>query len=308
MAGAVPYLACAVTFSYCERLVDPTWAKWQEVFYYMFLAFGGEVAADASTECGQAAICLLVINGMIGASLLMTLLLQAATLAPEQQLLIATLDKKKLDDAIKNEAARGIQKVMRVFASIKALRGAQQEDTEESGRNSPSFQKLQSSPGFVRESELRRMMEDKKHYKAYVFSVLQDWKRSKKDGKQLGADFPTRMVTAFRELRANLINIQDDVKFIKQRMFPELKPFQPQATSDSPKGKRSPTKGSPKKGSRRATEMTQPETLPLVEHLENLTAKTDLYDASQDAMRLNLRQMTATLTEFISLAEKRNGG
>ena len=117
------------------------------------------------------------------------------------------------------------------------------------------------------------MMEDKKHYKAYVFSVLQDWKRSKKDGKQLGADFPTRMVTgppsppparavcgrwlefmtfqavacpslfslrtclaaAFRELRANLINIQDDVKFIKQRMFPELKPFQPQATSDSPK-------------------------------------------------------------------------
>ena len=54
--------------------------------------------------------------------------------------------------------------------------------------------------------------------------------------------------------------------------------------------------------------MTQPETLPLVEHLENLTAKTDLYDASQDAMRLNLRQMTATLTEFISLAEKRNGG
>lgn len=62
MAGAVPYLACAVTFSYCERLVDPTWAKWQEVFYYMFLAFGGEVAADASTECGQAAICLLVIK------------------------------------------------------------------------------------------------------------------------------------------------------------------------------------------------------------------------------------------------------
>lgn len=42
--------------------------------------------------------------------------------------------------------ARGIQKVMRVFASIKALRGAQQEDTEESGRNSPSFQKLQVRP------------------------------------------------------------------------------------------------------------------------------------------------------------------
>jgi hypothetical protein len=194
----VPYVASSIMFSYCERLLSPEYANWGEIFYYLFLAFSGEVAVDAATECGKISLALLIINGMIGASLLMTLLINAFTLDPDQQMLIATLDRQKLEHKIKNEAALGIQRVLRLFASIRALKASREaalrggDDSGTSGGNSPNFKKLQSSPGRVHEKDLQRMIADKKYYNEYVWNVMQQWKRAKRAPPALSADFTTK--------------------------------------------------------------------------------------------------------------------